>query len=611
MTMTVKQLIAEIKGRGTTLLERDACPKCGECNHYYAKQSGVKNGCVWCMYKAGRTPKSIIETLEVKADGTSIYHGKRCRNCGSTERLSDAVFGAKVGACYACSLAKASEKIATTQVNRLHQKLKTQANKFIINSIDRSGAIDVAPTSIGEYYEVRALVAKIDRFNKIEADNGSGVVWELGHKFPASGGESEWRGKAIASNLYLVRRDENRQQGDELPDNWSSEQVIWVGDIVSSVDSYNAGKLWQERMGWSAMSKAQKSNQKQRESDNNEQHYVAMSPLLASIVDELANADEADWQSLYDDMSLRLEKLQNRMSNIALKNGKAGVDMWQSEGGLIEEALHGVNARVRVVHNTMSQLMDCVDSTVSKSSMDDDSYCSFLTSVALVKQAVLMWARDVLANPKRDIQGFTHPLLSEIAANESWGCEVGVDGRHWLCGWKARPTYDEQYSPLDLNRPAEVVDVREGRNAEYVRRSYREWQEDQQRRIGNITEQMLELMDGVRAYRENLPSNTEIEGHQQGESSFNYQCRLCVNWLKEKDIHNRLMNVNNALSNASGWLDGMLKGKCSASDIERASGEYIARLNQYQGDPVIEEPSELMVLTSLKSREFQSWISPF
>lgn len=454
-------------------------------------------------------------------------------------------------------------------------------------------------------------MAKIDRFNKIEADNGSGVVWELGHKFPASGGESQWRGKAIASNLYLVRRDVNRQQGDELPDNWSGEQVVWVGDIVSSVTSHNAGKLWQERMGWSAMSKADKTKQKQRESDNNERHYAAMSPLLASIVDELANAGEAEWQSLYDDMSQRLDKLQKRMSNIAFKNGKAGVDMWQSEGGLIEEALHGVNARVRVVHNTMSQLMDCVDDTVSKSSMDDDSYCSFLTSVGMVKQAMLMWARDVLANPKRDIQGFTHPLLSEIAADRSWGCELGVDGRYWLCGWKTRPTYDEQYSPLDLNRPDEAVDVREGCNAEYVRISYREWLADQRQRIDDVTEQMLNLMEGVRVYRDNLPSQIEIEGHQQNESSFDYNCRLCIKWLKEKDIRNRFMSADSILSSAYGWLDGVMKSKGSASDVEQASGEYIARLNQYQGHPVIGEPSELVVLSSLKSQEFQSWLSPF
>uniref|UniRef100_UPI0031D1FEF7 hypothetical protein n=1 Tax=Klebsiella sp. TaxID=576 RepID=UPI0031D1FEF7 len=156
-----------------------------------------------------------------------------------------------------------------------------------------------------------------------------------------------------------------------------------------------------------------------------------------------------------------------------------------------------------------------------------------------------------------------------------------------------------------------MVDIREGRNAEYVRRSYREWQADQQCRIGNITEQMLELMDGVRAYMDNMPSEFETEAHQHNESSFDYQCRLCINWLKQKDSRGRLMNAGNALSGASGWLAGVVKGKCSASDVEQASGEYIARLNQYQGYPVVKEPSELVVLSSLKSREFQRWLSPF
>lgn len=612
MTMTVKQLIAEIKGRGTTTLERDICPKCGECNHYYARQSGAKNGCVWCMHKEGRTPKSITETLEIKADGTSIYHGKRCRNCGSTERLSDAVFGAKVGACYACSIAKASEKIATTQVNRLHQKLKNQANKFIINSIDRSGTEEVAPSSIGEYYEVRALMAKIDRFNKIEADKGSGVVWELGHKFPASGGGSGWRGKSIASNLYLVRFDENRQQGDELPDNWSSKQVIWVGDIVSSVDSYNAGKLWQKRMGWDAMDKAQKTSLKQREREQNEKHYKAMSPILASIVDDLANAGEAEWQSLYDDMTLRLEKLQKRMSNIALKNGKAGKDMWQSEGGLIEEALHGVNARVRVVHNTMSQLMDCVDTTVSESSMDDNSYCSFLTSVGLVKQAMLMWARDVLANPKRDIQGFTHPLLSEIAATESWGCEVGIDGRHWLCGWKEKPDADDT-RPFNENGTVNTipVNVRVGRNAEYVRRSYREWEADQKRRIEVVTERLAELVAGARAYRDSLPDSIEIDGLQQGESKYSYELRLCVKWLKEKDLRSTRRNVEMALGNAESWYKGISKQKIGAIEFEQGAEEYFAGLSKYQGHATIEEPHEIVLYKSVTSREFRQYLCPF
>ena len=59
---------------------------------------------------------------------------------------------------------------------------------------------------------------------------------------------------------------------------------------------------------------------------------------------------------------------------------------------------------------------------------------------------------------------------------------------------------------------------------------------------------------------------------------------------------------------ACGWLAGVVKGKCSASDVEQVSGEYITRLNQYQSYPVVKGPSELVVLNS---SEFKRCLSPF
>ncbi|WP_369136622.1 hypothetical protein, partial [Klebsiella variicola] len=122
--------------------------------------------------------------------------------------------------------------------------------------------------------------------------------------------------------------------------------------------------------------------QKAREGEENKKHYQAMTSLTEAFTAELEAAalgDEEQWQALYADMTLRINKLSQKMAKVAMKHGKEGVELWQSEGGLLEEAYHGVNARIRVIHNTMTMLMDISDK------------CSSLSKMQLVKQAALMW----------------------------------------------------------------------------------------------------------------------------------------------------------------------------------------------------------------------------
>lgn len=587
--LTPYLLAEQAKSRGTLLLHKAPCEKCG-CEYYYAKKSGTTNGCIWCMHLAGKTPKTITEAIEIKPDGTEIYQGKRCRNCGCTERLLRNAFGCKARACYSCSIESESEKMATTQIVRLKQAAKQATNKFIIKSIERSGTVDIAPKTVGEYFEIRALIADRDRFNKIEAANNTGRVWEIGHHFPASGGGSGYRGKTTSENLFLIQRDQNRSEQDTLPENWNIKQVVWVGDLYNTIGSREAGQLWQERMGWDVTSKADKAKQKATESVQNQQHYETMQTMTAELVEKLgaATLNEDEWQRMYGDIAGRIQRLQVKMGKLALKQGKAKQDLWTSEGGLIEEAFNGINARVRVIYNTMTMLMDAVNN--KRMTMDEATYCRFLSSVSLVKRAMVFWASDILKNPKRDIQGFTHPLLSSISTGQTWGCKIGANGKHYLCGWVQR----------EPDAEPEEIDVKAGRNAEYRLRSVVEWEAQERDRKAQVVQNITDAVNWLRTHlmqRDEVTAETPLS--------------IPYDWADDEAGKLYLVEAERNISSKAQrqwqWLDGKRNElnswhkstsnqHLSASDIERQAKNHIAEiLQRCTGVPMPYKPDEYEV----------------
>lgn len=433
-------LLAEkAKARGTEIKEG---ARCTECNHpqaryYYVRQGRDHNGCLWCHHLADRTPANIIGIVEVKPDGTEIFHGRKCSVCGETERLIKPTFGAKAKACYYCAVSKASDKAGQTAIHRAEQKAKHATNAFIIRSIMRAGEINVAPSNISEYFLVKALMEDCLRQNKLEEISESGIEWEIGHIFPASGGGTEYRGKATVSNLCLIEKQANRVMGDKLPTAWTIKQVVRVGDLYASISSVEAAGAWQARMGWNTTSEQEKARRIAQERQKDKAHKKAFTENVKPLVDALGWADimETQFQAVYVQVSDNLSKTKKRLE-LEIENNRKHSKPLADAGAMYEQTLIERLTRCRIIRDTFGQLLDAYEMKnrqVQPTSLEDDNDLPYL-----VKRAALMWATDLLKNPKQIIQAFTHPILNNLELPKAWGAVIGDDGRSHLTVWNIK-----------------------------------------------------------------------------------------------------------------------------------------------------------------------------
>ncbi|EAZ7776467.1 hypothetical protein B5631_004558 [Salmonella enterica subsp. enterica serovar Woodinville] len=577
---TADELATAARERGTVITtdKKRRCVKCG-CIHYYTRAGRKVSSCIWCAYMSKRLPKQITEAVYKAADGTAIYEGKACRNCGSREHLAEKAHGAKEGACYQCAVAKASSKGATRQVNRLRQQIKHQTFNFVVNSITRSDSVDVAPRNWSEHWLVMALHEDCKRLNRLEEIKQTGVTWQVGHHYPASGGGTEYRGKATIENLYLVRTEQNRSDKDGLPEQWNSKQVVWIGDLYDTITSREAAAAYRQRLGLDTLTKQQIQQQKQRENEQNAKHYAELKRLSADVVDSinLALSSEADYQALRDEVALKVEKIDRQAAQRIKTARNKGESIFHTEGGIIEEGLHGAKARCRIILNTIDQFEDIEQERRHRLKSPAD-IGTLNTQASLIKRALLYWARDVLSNPKRDVEGFTHPLLEHMANPQTWGIQATEDGRLWLCGWM-----------LNAGGEPVTLDVKKGRNAEYITMTARRFMEAESQRKAAVTERLKAQVENarhfVRACRafshnavipvpDNLYDTEEIE-----------QRKLIGRKLMDEKLYqqeNRLDEIREAMNR---WHKATSKGGISAHEVEKQSQQWIDELSRYQNEP--------------------------
>ncbi|EIW6816248.1 hypothetical protein VB285_004451 [Salmonella enterica] len=574
--MNIDELVTNARERGTVITTGHKCPKCGN-KFYYTREGRFVSSCLWCMFVNKRLPKKITEAVYKSTDGTAVYEGKACRNCGSREHLAEKAHGAKEGACYPCAMAKASSKGATHQINRLRQQIKHQTKSFVINSVQRSGTIEVSPADWSEHFLIQALFEDCKRLNALHESEG--VRWEIGHNFPASGGGTEYRGKATIENLFLVRVQDNRSHKDGLPEHWSSKQVVWVGDLYDTISSREAAAQWRKRMGLDALTKEQISQQKQRESEQNARHYDQMQKLSVDVVESLnlALAGEDEYQALREKVSYQIAKINSQAMQRIKTARRKGESLFKTDGDIIEEGLHGIKARYRVVLNTMEQLEDIEQERRASIKSPDDAG-NHNTRLSLIKRALLYWARDVIAHPKRDIEGFTHPFLNDMADPRTWGIVAGDDGRFWLCGW----LYNKAGG-------AESVSVKEGRNAEYITLSEQRFTEQELKRKAAVTEHLKGLVNNAMQFNrvcralshaveiptpENIYDEGEIEQRKEiGRKILNDKL-----YQQEKRLDELRESMNR-------WHTTTSKGKISADEVEHQAKQWIEQLDRYQNEP--------------------------
>ncbi|EBI3634336.1 hypothetical protein D0024_24730 [Salmonella enterica] len=523
--------------------------------------------------------------VEIKPDGTPVYFGRTCRKsgCNCKEHLAINAYGAKAGKCYACAVAARSEKGATLQISRLRQQVKKACNQFVIQSIEQAGTVDVAPENLSEYYLVRALIEERDRLNLIAE---AGVVWEIGHKFPASGGGTEYRGKATVNNLALIRKELNRSIGDNLPLNWSVNQVVWVGDAFTlEISNAEAATAWRNRMGWDSATSDEKSQQKARETAENDKHKAELTNLAKCIVKIPGMAISAgdEWAALVAKVERRIEAIDRKQRAIIKNALRRGESIYQA-GGLTEEALHGLNARYRIIYNTLNQLVDVINKIdagfnndpfdeMSDAAERNISYCRFLSETALIKRAFLMWAEDCFRNPTRSVQGFTHPYLDQVPQAKVWGTKQGEDGRLWFCGWLVK-------------KDEEPVEIPPEHAARWVSMERLAFIESETNRKDAVRQQFHKLITEARHWCEAgiaLSVDAEIDTSNFYDEADAEQHTQVTRQIMLEDAQRRFERLDRIREKLNSWW--RMSAKLSAQDVEKEAPNYVAMFADYQTEP--------------------------
>lgn len=422
--------------RGTEIKEGEHCKKCNhhQARFYYVRHGRKDNGCIWCRHLEGKTDAKITGVVEVAAGGVEIYHGKRrCSTCGSKTKLIKRQHNTN---CYECSVERASEAVGQKAVQRANQVIKHHTNRFIIQSIERSGVVEVAPANVAEYFLVRSLMEDCYRQNQIEQINQSGIKWEIGHRFPASGGGTEYRGKATVENLCLIQKEENRREGDNLPVEWTMKQVVRVSDLYASMSSIEAAGEWQSRMGWDTDTDTEKSRRKQQEKQKDRKHKKAFTECVKPLVEALqwAVLSEQDFQQTYQMTLESLSKTEKKLKQWVEHNKQHNVSM-VTEAGEFEQVLHERLIRLRIVRDTFGQLIDAFELWHRENALSAVSYLENEDLPYLIKRAAVMWAVDVMADPKKIVQAFTHPFLNKLDVPKAWGTTKGANGKQYLTVW--------------------------------------------------------------------------------------------------------------------------------------------------------------------------------
>lgn len=195
--LTPMMLAEQARANGTAILEGEPCPKCREPDaiFFYARPkeqgAGVRpNGCLWCRHldaKSATPNQEVLTSAEMVDDnGNAIYEGRACKVCGGKTRLKETAYGTKnKGACLACAIHQQAEREHGKEIKRVNRAVSQKVHKFIVQSIERSGVVEVAPRTQQEFFELRELVYRCQVMNEQERALNTGIRWELGHKFPA------------------------------------------------------------------------------------------------------------------------------------------------------------------------------------------------------------------------------------------------------------------------------------------------------------------------------------------------------------------------------------------------------------------------------------------
>ena len=471
MFLTPTLLAERARAAGTAILEGEPCAKCREPQaiFYYTRHKdngeGLRpNGCLWCRHLDGKnaTTKEHFLSSAVMIDdsGNAIYEGRACKICKGRMRFVERPYGASnKGSCISCPLHQHQEKEHGKQIKRASQRATAKLHKFVIQSIERSGAVEVAPRSLVEYLELKDLVHRCELMNQRETALITGIRWELGHKYPAAPDTGTLRGKATIENVYLVQQEQNRRDGNTLPDEWTFKQVVSVAGCRAVQNSYEAAKAWIEARTWDKkLTPAEKKARTIAERKAWEDHAERVRKVAAEAVGVLeffatTNQHFLTFEAMRQQVETRWNKVSLKMDRVitaAIQSGRKDTKYAEiRELRLTADAFCGAQSRLWLVVMTFQQLADAIEIICNT-----DKSPQTAEQVETVKRCVVLWAMDVLDDPAVLVMGFTHPLLSVLGKAWTWGTsENEATGQEWLCVWQ-NPTSDELTS-FDGDKPPE------------------------------------------------------------------------------------------------------------------------------------------------------------
>lgn len=473
--LTPALLAAQARERGTPILELEPCDKCREpaAIYFYEREGRTHNGCLWCRHVEGKAPLTATDNQEVLTpamlvddNGVPVYEGRACAECGNKIRIVGTAYGSKnKGACLECALHQQEERQHGKEIKRLNRATTQKVHKFIVQSIERSGVVEVAPRTQQEFFELRELAYRCHVMNQQEQALNTGIRWELGHKFPAMVA-GELRGKATAENIHLVQYEVNRAEGNAIPEQWERKQVISIEGCRAIQKSYEAAKAWKEAKVWEkAITPAEKKERTMRERQAQAEHAERVREICGDAVRVLEFfADDylPTFERLKAELEAKWDRVVMKMSrqiDAFIQSGHKQPYTEVREQRLTMEAFCGAHTRLWLVVQTFQQLADGIEivkQEVLTPEQEQDLY--------RLKRYAVSWAVDLLDNPKVLAMGFTHPLLSVLGDWKAWGTvEDESTGKQWLCVWQNHGlNVADMLTPFDA--PSETVSL-DGVNA--------------------------------------------------------------------------------------------------------------------------------------------------
>lgn len=436
--------------KGIKIIVGDVCPKGCHTNaiyYYERKETKGKNGCMYCAFiDKNRSDVDTNGVTWLDDNGVRVYEGLRRCKCKSKVKLAENAYGSNAGRCRDCAIEKQNEQQYGKAFRRMNTIVNSKAHKFMVNSIERSEAVEVAPRNLMEWLEVKDLVYKCEVMNQKERALDTGIRWEIGHKYPAAGviDNPDVRGKSTIENLFLIMKEINRKAGDREPTFYETKQTINIKDCRTIQRSYEASKAWKDRKSeWTRGTIKGDAEWKAREIKEQEAHAERVKELTKGSREilEFFNVEQESFESLIDRYENQWNKFAVAMANKIdgyLKMGRKTPAIKARDERLTVEAFCGAGARSHAVLMTLRQIADAeriINAKPEENSLDE---------IAAVKRCAVLWANDVLSNRKVLVMGFTHKFIKD---GLSWGTETGSNGEQWLCVWRQK-NIDQYTDPL-------------------------------------------------------------------------------------------------------------------------------------------------------------------